>query len=66
MVSHGYENGYRTLGRQILLEPIRWTDDGWPEAAPTTSAAQLEAPAGAVAQHRVDGFPDDFSHAPAR
>ena len=23
MLSHGYENGFRTLGRQILLEPIR-------------------------------------------
>ena len=30
MVSHGYEHGFRTLGRQILLEPIAWTDDGWP------------------------------------
>lgn len=29
MVYHGYENGYRTLGRQTLLEPIEWTDDGW-------------------------------------
>jgi xylan 1,4-beta-xylosidase len=29
MVYHGYENGYRTLGRQCLLEPIEWTRDGW-------------------------------------
>jgi xylan 1,4-beta-xylosidase len=29
MVYHGYENGYRTLGRQTLLEPIEWTADGW-------------------------------------
>jgi xylan 1,4-beta-xylosidase len=29
MVYHGYENGYRTLGRQCLLEPIEWTADGW-------------------------------------
>ena len=29
MVYHGYENGFRTLGRQTLLEPIEWTDDGW-------------------------------------
>jgi xylan 1,4-beta-xylosidase len=29
MVYHGYENGYRTLGRQTLLEPIEWTRDGW-------------------------------------
>jgi xylan 1,4-beta-xylosidase len=29
MVYHGYENGFWTLGRQTLLEPIEWTDDGW-------------------------------------
>ncbi len=26
---HGYENDYRTLGRQTLLLPIEWTDDNW-------------------------------------
>ena len=29
MVYHGYENGFRTLGRQPLLDPIEWTSDGW-------------------------------------
>ena len=29
MVYHGYENGFRTLGRQTLLEPMQWTADGW-------------------------------------
>ncbi|WP_374293333.1 family 43 glycosylhydrolase [Sphingomonas sp.] len=32
LVYHGYENGFRTLGRQMLLEPIEWTADGWPRA----------------------------------
>jgi len=27
---HGYENGFRTLGRQMLLEPFIWEADGWP------------------------------------
>lgn len=31
-VYHGYENGFRTLGRQMLLEPFEWTADGWPRA----------------------------------
>ncbi len=31
-VYHGYENGFRTLGRQTLLEPFEWTVDGWPRA----------------------------------
>jgi len=29
MTVHSYENGYRTLGRQLLLLPIQWTADGW-------------------------------------
>ena len=29
MTVHAYENGYRTLGRQLLLLPIEWTSDGW-------------------------------------
>jgi len=29
MMYHGYENGFWTLGRQTLLEPIDWTADGW-------------------------------------
>ena len=49
MLSHGYENGYRTLGRQILLEPILWREDDWP-VAPGDLSHDLEAPAGAVEQ----------------
>lgn len=26
---HAYERGYYTLGRQTLLEPLAWTEDGW-------------------------------------
>jgi xylan 1,4-beta-xylosidase len=29
IVYHAYENGYYNLGRQTLLEPITWTEDGW-------------------------------------
>lgn len=76
MVSHGYENGYRTLGRQILLEPIRWREDGWPETVTADPGGVLEAPQGAGEQHPSTSFVDDFSelrlgerwsfHAPAR
>ena len=61
MVSHGYENGYRTLGRQILLEPIRWGADDWPEAAVRNIGGPLEAPAGAAAQTPQPDVEDDFS-----
>ncbi len=29
MMYHGYENGYYNMGRQTLLAPVEWTDDGW-------------------------------------
>lgn len=32
LVYHGYENDFRTLGRQMLLEPMEWAADGWPRA----------------------------------
>jgi xylan 1,4-beta-xylosidase len=61
MISHGYENGYRTLGRQILLEPIRWGEDDWPEAVVRDIGGPIDAPAGAVAQTTTPEFTDDFS-----
>jgi xylan 1,4-beta-xylosidase len=29
MIFHGYEKGHYNMGRQTLLEPIEWTEDGW-------------------------------------
>ncbi|MGV9194059.1 family 43 glycosylhydrolase [Microbacterium sp. MC2] len=61
MVSHGYENGYRTLGRQILLEPIRWSADDWPDAAVSDVGGALDAPAGAAPQAAPTAFNDEFA-----
>ncbi len=61
VVYHGYENGYRTLGRQTLLEPVQWTQQGWPVA----TGGDLSRP---LAKPRADSPPssefrlsDDFS-----
>lgn len=35
IVYHAYEKDYYTLGRQTLLEPIDWSEDGWPVQMPT-------------------------------
>ena len=35
MVYHAYRKGYHTLGRHTLLEPMTWTEDGWPVADST-------------------------------
>ncbi|MCX7987542.1 MAG: family 43 glycosylhydrolase [Bacteroidales bacterium] len=29
MIFHGYEKGYYNMGRQTLLAPIEWTNEGW-------------------------------------
>jgi xylan 1,4-beta-xylosidase len=36
---HAYENGYRTLGRQLLLLPVEWTADGWYRVLPEIAAS---------------------------
>lgn len=33
IVYHAYENGFQTLGRQTLLEPVTFTKDGWIKAS---------------------------------
>ena len=46
MMYHGYENGYWTLGRQALLDPIEWTDDGWFVAKGGDLGQPLRKPSG--------------------
>jgi xylan 1,4-beta-xylosidase len=39
MMFHGYENGYYNKGRQTLLLPVEWTEDGWYRVPENTSLA---------------------------
>lgn len=61
MIYHGYENGFRTLGRQTLLEPVEWTEDGWFRATGGDLTQALPKPRGGKLIQA--GFPlsDDFS-----
>lgn len=62
MTVHAYENGYRTLGRQLLLLPISWTSDGWfrvPEGVTADSAISL--PVGGGGQQPFPDPSDDFT-----
>lgn len=61
MVYHGYENGFRTLGRQTLLEPIEWTDDGWFRAMGGELGRPLPMPKGGTAVPHGLALSDDFS-----
>jgi xylan 1,4-beta-xylosidase len=60
MVYHGYENGFRTLGRQTLLDPIEWTPDGWLKSTGGDLSRPLPMPGRSGGPH---GMPrsDDFS-----
>ncbi|MBQ0928902.1 family 43 glycosylhydrolase [Ideonella alba] len=60
MVYHGYENGFRTLGRQALLEPVQWTRDGWLRARGDTLSRPLPAPRGGQAGPTGLALSDDF------
>lgn len=44
MSYHGYENGYRTLGRQMLLDRLEWGVDGWPRASGGDVGAPMPLP----------------------
>lgn len=61
MVYHAYERGYQTLGRQTLLEPIEWTDDGWFRTTVTDSAAPIRKPVPSSRGPHGMAFSDDFS-----
>jgi beta-xylosidase len=71
VVYHAIQNAHRNLGRQTLMEPVEWTDDGWwripkdaspaaalriPVASSTASATSTSRPAPAAAS-----LSDDFS-----
>lgn len=61
MVYHGYENGFRTLGRQALLEPIEWTDDGWFHAKGGDLSEPMAKPRHGKTGASGAALSDDFS-----
>jgi xylan 1,4-beta-xylosidase len=60
MLTHAYEHGYRTLGRQVLLEPVEWTEDGWLRAPTPDLAAPIRKPVDLPEQRHGGPLSDDF------
>jgi xylan 1,4-beta-xylosidase len=60
-VYHGFENGYWTLGRQTLLDPVEWTVDGWFRMTGGDLSKPLNAPRGGTALPHGQPLSDDFS-----
>lgn len=57
---HGYENGYRSLGRQLLLEPVEWDAGGWFHARGGDLSGPLPMPAVVPDPVALPGWSDDF------
>ena len=61
MIYHGYENGYWTLGRQALLEPVEWTADGWVRPLGGDLSKPIRKPRDLGSQPHGQPLSDDFS-----
>ena len=61
MMYHGYENGYWTLGRQTLLEPVKWDADGWPRPLGGDLSRPIKKPRDIGPQPHGAPLSDDFS-----
>jgi beta-xylosidase len=61
MIYHGYENGFWTLGRQTLMEPLEWTSDGWFRALGGDLSKPLPAPTGGTAVPNGIALSDEFA-----
>lgn len=57
IVYHAYANGYHSLGRSTLLEPIEWTSDGWYRTKPTA----VSLPENEQIKKNALRLSDDFS-----
>ena len=60
-VYHGFENGYWTLGRQALLDPVEWTADGWFRMTGGDLSQPIAAPKGGEKLPHGLALSDDFA-----
>jgi xylan 1,4-beta-xylosidase len=61
MIYHGYENGYRTLGRHVLLDPVTWDKNGWPHAKGGDLSRPIPKPAATRIATPERLLSDDFT-----
>ncbi len=62
MTAHAYEQGFRGLGRQMLLLPVEWTPEGWFRVPSGVRAEQpIAMMAGDNGQQRAANLSDEFT-----
>jgi xylan 1,4-beta-xylosidase len=61
MVYHGYENGFWTLGRQCLLDPVEWTKDDWFRPTGGDLSKRLRKPINIAGADHGMSLSDDFA-----
>ena len=61
MAYHGYENGFWTLGRQMLLDPIEWSTDSWPLAKGGDLSSPIRKPVASRGLAHAQSLSDDFT-----
>lgn len=59
-IYHGFENGFWTLGRQALIDPIAWTADGWFRMTGGDLSQPIRKPRGGAAVPHGQPLSDDF------
>ncbi len=63
LIYHAYENGYYTLGRHTMMEPLEWTPDGWFRVRQGIDRARpIPRPNGPVQPVRIERSDDFSSH----
>jgi xylan 1,4-beta-xylosidase len=60
LLCHGHEAHHRTLGRQVLLQPVDWGRDGWFRARAGALARPLRKPLGGQPGPGLPPLSDDF------
>lgn len=60
MIFHGYEKNHYNMGRQSLVAPVEWTEDGWfkiPDSFDLSEPVAMPSPVSKVSDFN---FSDDF------
>jgi len=61
MLFHGYENGHYNMGRQTMLVPVEWTEDGWYKIPNDINVARpIQLPGGQQIVQSSDPLCDQF------